>query len=72
MLKRLAPKLFKYMFEDKHVRAVMSRSLASEMQEEIAGILGLAKKTKRQDRFLSNTVLIKNKCCGRKADKFDR
>lgn len=71
-LKRLAPKLFKYMFEDKHVRAVMSRSLAGEMQEEITRILGLAKKHKKTRMFLSDTVLTKNKCCGRKADKSNR
>ena len=65
-LKRLAPKLFKYMFEDKHVRAVMSRSLAGEMQEEITRILRLAKKHKTTRPFVSDTVLTKDKCCGRK------
>lgn len=68
-LKRLAPKLFRYMFEETHVRAVMSRSLATEMQEEITRILGLAKRHKKTRPFLSATVLTQNKCCGRKADK---
>lgn len=68
-LKTLAPKLFKYMFEDKHVRVVMSRSLTSEMQEEITKILRLAKKHKKTRRPLSETVLPNNKCCGRKGDR---
>jgi hypothetical protein len=68
-LKTLAPKLFKYMFEEKHVRAVMSQSLNSQMQKEITRILGLAKRHKRLRPFLSDTVLIKNRCCGRRADK---
>ena len=38
----VAPKLFRYMFEDQHVRHVMSRSLAKEMQEEVAAILRFA------------------------------
>lgn len=68
-LKRLAPKLFKYMFEDRHVRVVMSRSLGGKMQQEITRILRLAKKHKRTGTFLSGTFLTKNKCCGRKGDK---
>ncbi len=61
-LKKLAPKLFKYMFEDGHVRAVISRSLPGEMQEEITKILRRAKKHLRTRRFLSETVLNKHKC----------
>ena len=37
--KKFAPKLFRHMFEDQHVRFVMSRSLPSEMQEEVQNIL---------------------------------
>lgn len=44
-LKKVAPKLFKYMFEDKDVRAVMSESHSRGMQQEIARILRMAKKT---------------------------
>src|SRR5262249_39677120 len=51
--KTLAPKVFKYMFEDKHVRQVMSRSLRDDdMQKEITKILRLAKKhNKPKGRF---------------------
>jgi len=41
-VRTVAPKLFRYMFEDQHVRHVMSRSLPSEMQEEVLIILRLA------------------------------
>jgi hypothetical protein len=41
-LKTLAPRLFRYMFVDKQVRVVMSRSLPGEMQEEVTNILTLA------------------------------
>jgi hypothetical protein len=41
-LRTLAPNLFRYMFEDRHVRHVMSRSLPNEMQEEVIAILRLA------------------------------
>jgi hypothetical protein len=41
-VRTVAPKLFKYMFEDRHVRHVMSRSLPSDMQEEVLTILRLA------------------------------
>jgi hypothetical protein len=64
-LKTLAPKLYKYMFEDQHVRVVMSRSLTRKVQEEITQILKLAKKHKRRRRALSETILIKSKCCGK-------
>jgi hypothetical protein len=67
-LKTRAPKLFRYMFEDKHVRVVMSRSLASEMQGEITKILRLAKKQKTRQP-LSETGLPNNQCCGKKRAK---
>jgi hypothetical protein len=38
-----APKLFRYMFEDKHVRFVTSPSLPGEMQEEVQKILRWAR-----------------------------
>lgn len=41
-LRTLAPHLYRYMFEDRHVRHVMSRSLPSEMQEEVLAILRFA------------------------------
>jgi hypothetical protein len=68
-LKRLAPKLFKYMYEDRHVRLVTSKSLTGKMQEEIKKILRLAKKHRGTKPFRSHTVLAKYKCCGRKAEK---
>jgi len=61
-LKKLAPKLFKYMFEDKHVRAVMSRALPGDMQEEITRILRRAKKHQGTRRLLSKIVLSEHKC----------
>jgi len=68
-LNRKAPKLFKYMFKDRQVRAVMSQSLSGTIQEEVARILRLARKYKRTRPFLSNRVLTKNKCCGDKGNK---
>lgn len=43
-LKEYAPKLFRYMFEDQHVRYVLSRSrvFTSEMRKEVQNILALA------------------------------
>jgi hypothetical protein len=38
-----APKLFRYMFEDKHVRFVTSPSLPGKMQEEVQKILRWAR-----------------------------
>jgi hypothetical protein len=37
--RKFAPTLFRHMFEDQHVRFVMSRSLPREMQEEVNKIL---------------------------------
>jgi hypothetical protein len=61
-LKQLAPKLFKYMFEDRHVRAVTSRSLPAGMQKEISRILKHAKRFQRTGRRRLKTVLSKYKC----------
>jgi len=52
-LKDMAPKLFKYMFEDKNVRHVMSRSLTNDIQQEIRKILELAGKNRGAKRFRS-------------------
>ena len=38
-LKKCAPRLFKYMFEDQQVRFVMSRGLPDQMQREVQEIL---------------------------------
>jgi hypothetical protein len=38
-LKKLAPRFFSYMFEEKHVRLVKSRSLPAKMQQEVEDIL---------------------------------
>jgi hypothetical protein len=43
-LEELAPNLHKYMFKDKHVRAVLSQNLPCNIQEEIAKILRAAEK----------------------------
>jgi hypothetical protein len=50
-LKTLAPKIFKYMFEDKNIRAVTSYSLPADMQEEISRILKLAERCHKSDGF---------------------
>ena len=42
-LRELAPRIFRYMFEDKHVRFVLSKSLTPEMQDEAWQILWWAK-----------------------------
>jgi hypothetical protein len=50
LLARVAPKLFNDMLKDKHVRAVMSRSLAGAMLEEITRIVGRLKTIREQGR----------------------
>ena len=65
-LKKRAPKLYKYMYEDQHVRLVMSRSLTKTMQDEITKILKLAKRYKRTPPFVPESMLTKSRCCGRK------
>ena len=52
-LKTLAPKVFKYMFDEQNIRAVLSRSLPSDMQVEITRILELAKKCPKSKNFHS-------------------
>ncbi len=62
-LKTLAPHLFRYMFEDQHVRHVMSRSLPSEMQEEVTTILRLAESHQSTKLHgVGKTTSAKNKC----------
>lgn len=48
--KDFAPKLFRYMFEDQHVRLVMSRSLPRQMQEEVQDILRWAENYRPRNR----------------------
>jgi len=43
-LKVVAPKLFRYMFQAKHVRSVKSQSLPDNIQKEITKVLRLAEK----------------------------
>jgi hypothetical protein len=50
-LKTFAPNLFRYMFEDQHVRLVMSRSLPREMQDEVQDILSWAKTLQPRKRL---------------------
>lgn len=62
-LKTLAPNLFRYMFEDQHVRIVMSRSLPSEMQEEVTKILRLAENHQStKPRVFGKRTSTKHKC----------
>jgi hypothetical protein len=67
-LKELGPRLFKYMYEDQHVRVVMSRSLPRAVQAEITDILRLAKRYKRTSPFRSEKIFSKTKCCRRKRE----
>jgi hypothetical protein len=62
-LRRHAPNLFRYMFEDQHVRLVMSRSLDRKMQEEVQGILRWAKNRRpRKPRVAEKRPLTKRGC----------
>jgi len=62
-LKTLAPNLFRYMFEDQHVRVVMSRSLSPKMQEEVTKILRLAKNHQStKPRVFEKKTSSKHKC----------
>lgn len=62
-LKTLAPNLFRYMFEDQHVRVVMSRSLSSKMQKEVTKLLRWAKKHRSaKPRVFGKKTLSKHKC----------
>ena len=63
-LNDVAPRLFKRMFEEKHVRLVMSRSLPLEIQEEVQDILALVKtfQPSRPSRVFQRTRSTKRKC----------
>ena len=62
-LRTLAPNLFRYMFEDQHVRVVMSRSLPNQMQEEVTRILGLAENRQSPKPLtLGKKTSTKHKC----------
>ena len=68
-LKQLAPKLFKYMYEDQHVRVVLSRSLPSGLQKEITIIIEWAKKQKMKRQYHPDKILTEGKCCVGRAAK---
>ena len=63
-LEKRAPNLFRHMFEDQHMRRfVMSRSLPSEMQEEVRNILRWAEAYRsRKPRASEKRILTKHKC----------
>lgn len=62
-LETLAPNLFRYMFEDQHVRVVMSRSLSPKLQEEVTKILRWAKKHRPiKPRGFGKKTLNKHTC----------
>jgi hypothetical protein len=60
-LETLAPNLFRYMFEDQHVRLVMSQSLPGKMQEEVITILRLAE-SHQSTYGVGKTISTKHKC----------
>jgi len=63
-LKSIAPNLFRYMFEDKQVRHVMSRSLTIQMQEEVTTILKLAEGHQlAKSHDVRKQTSSKHKCC---------
>jgi len=63
-LEKRAPNLFKYMFEDQHVRHVMSRSRSCEIQEEVQKILKWAKtrQPRKPPRVVEKTISTKRRC----------
>jgi hypothetical protein len=63
-LHKVAPKLFKRMFEEKHVRLVMSQSLPLEIQEEVQEILALVNtfQPRNPSRVFQKTRSTKRKC----------
>ena len=63
-LSEVAPKLFRRMFEEKHVRLVMSQSLPREIQQEVQNILALVNtfRPSRLSRVFQKTRLTKRKC----------
>lgn len=66
-LKKVAPKLFKRIFESKSWRLQKSRSLPNDIQAEITKLLKLAKKRKEPKRFqLTNSTWIPPNGCLKK------
>jgi hypothetical protein len=63
-LKKFAPNLFRHIFEDQHVRLVMSRSLPCEMQEEVQNILRWVKtlQPRKPPRVSEKKISTKRKC----------
>jgi hypothetical protein len=63
-MNEVAPKLFKRMFEEKHVRLVMSQSLPLEIQEEVQKILALVNtfQPSKPSRVFQKTRSTKRKC----------
>jgi hypothetical protein len=63
-LHEVAPKLFKHMFEEQHVRLVMSQSLPLEIQEEVQNILSLVNtfQPSKPSRVFQKTRSTKRKC----------
>ena len=61
-LKNVAPKLFRYMFEDQHVRVVMSKSLCGEMQEEVRKILKLLENHRPTPVAFPKNISTKHRC----------
>jgi len=62
-LKEHARNLFRYMFQDQHVRAVMSRNLSDVMQKEVQGILRWANnQPSRKARAVGRKASTKRKC----------
>lgn len=61
-LRTLAPNLFRYMFEERNVRHVMSRSLPTEMQKEVTDILRLVENPQpTPPRVFGKTASTKHK-----------
>ena len=63
-LKKHAPRLFRYMFEDRHVRFVLSRSLPFEVQKEVQRLLMLVDvfHSDRPSRVFEPARPAKHKC----------
>jgi len=63
-LNEVAPKLFKRMFEKKHVRLVMSESLSLEIQEEVQSVLALVNtfQPSKPSRVFQKKRPTKRKC----------
>jgi hypothetical protein len=64
-LKKLAPKLFRHIFDDAHVRFVMSRNLPDEMQGEVQKLLRWAAENhqpRKPPHVFEKTISTKRKC----------